>query len=262
MAKPKLYSGEPHPNNYLNIKRECDACSLGKGLAVGSGGPDDITEIKLIVISDHPGHYETQAGYPFLDNQVARQPKLNRKTGYRSILKFRNAGSIIRQYLYEMFSLDTYRQVWMTNALKCDPGPTTPHEKHLKVCAQTWLIREISILDRAVPTCPILILGRHAFKSIKLVAKTDLPKNLDSGRRSNHYRLGNHPLVFTYNPAVFARSVPRYEDVCTTTGDGRVIIRSVKEYEDMPYTPVWHFKKDLEYLREFLNGENSTLSKD
>jgi hypothetical protein len=267
---PTTYQNGSDKHELIKFSRGCKACELHKHCLVeaddssykdrkyryvgpvGGSGPDDLTQIKLIIISEYNGAYELSCNYPFYSNEEEIKPKLNRKTGYRSLLGYRNAGNLIRYMLETMYGLDTYTQVWCTTAIKCSPGPVKAQEKHVKVCSETWLKNEISILDEYAPTVPILVLGNLAFKGLQAL-KTELPKSLQEARHTNSWLLNQHPLVFSFNPTAVAKNEFRIETELSLDSNGSIITRSVAPIErQFPGTPYWFFEKDLLYLQDFL----------
>lgn len=64
----------------IPFNTHCQNCEIGRfkcngnnHYAVGGAGPQDLSQVKLIIISDHPGAYEEKYGYPFVHNEVLRQ---------------------------------------------------------------------------------------------------------------------------------------------------------------------------------------------
>jgi uracil-DNA glycosylase len=158
--------------------------------------------------------------------------------------------------LHDLFGLDTYFEVYFTNAIKCDPGKDKPLEtKHLKPCTRQWLREEFALLDEVVPTVPVLIAGTQAFRSLKFICpEIGLTlESLQAHRRTNHLRLWQHPLVFTANPAAIARSVARIEESVTNSRDGRrQNVESVVPLPVLPGSPLWMFGRDLMWLKDVL----------
>lgn len=249
MSTSYKQGAETHP--VIPFQRDCKVCELSSGKAVNGCGPDDLTKVRLIVISDHTGHYEEEENYTFVSNDDRRIP-LKRKNGRMRPEGFRNAGSTLRHELRKL-GLDSYEEVWLTNAIKCNPAQVKPQEKHAKLCTRTWLKQELALLDEYCPKVPILIAGSIAYKSLQELApelKTSLPKLRDC-RRTNHYKFRNHPLVFTYNPA--AVKPFRIETQYQTNRDFTLDVTQVMDIEPpIIGSPIWHFRKDLEFLIPFL----------
>jgi hypothetical protein len=248
---------EKHPiiQPLIKFDRTCKSCTLSCSEATFGAGPDDLSQVRLIVISDFSGAYEQENNMPFWPNDEKRKPKRIKKTGRYSVEGFRNAGSMLRYTLNRMFGLDTYSDCWMTNVIKCNPKDTKPTEKHAKICTDKWLKNELAILDRYVPDVPVLIAGGIAFKGLKYAFPelgNALPKGLSDYRRTNHTRLGEHPLVFTTNPAPVARSEFRVETTIGLDEDQIYRIDEVHTIEPIVGSPPWHFERDLEFLRPFL----------
>lgn len=237
-----------YPTPPIPFNRQCAACSLGYKnpevpSAVGGAGPTDLSQVKLIIVSDYPSNLEVKHNYPFFDNDALRRQ--------RQPMQWRNAGSILRALLFTLFGLDTYTDCWITNAIKCDPKQHQPENTHLKICSQTWLLQEMTRLNEAVCDAPILILGRHAFNAMKLILDAPFPSSLNEGLRRPIFWL-NHPIVFAQNPAQVSRSPYHLETRVVSTPKSE-LVKSVLEVEwIIPGSPLWHYANDLEVLRPFL----------
>ncbi len=263
--RPGTYLGNSHP--LIAFNRDCVACSAGakreyyngqkeekepKEKAVSGAGPDDLSQVKLIVISDFAGPYEATSGYPFVSNRDGQSDRL--KNG---LLRSNNAGAFLRMALEMMFNLDTYHDVWCTNAMKCNPGKNKPlFSTQVKPCSQLWLQNELLVLDQFVPTVPILVAGGTAFEAVKCIypeeGKLLNELKLNGCRRRTNLTLGQHPAVFTLNPSRAARCEPKIE-----TGyklkKGRVHVTSNDWlYPPLPGSPLYSYLKDLRCLRPFL----------
>lgn len=254
---PLSYRGENFPRSPNPFNRECDACSLSCKEAVGGVGPDNFNDIKLIVISDYVGAYELKCGYPMYENDKERAPKTDRFGVPRSLPGWKNAGALLRSSLNELYGLDTYNDCYITNALKCDPKSVKPTAKHIKVCVIQWLLDELAMLDEQCPSVPILVAGTQAFNALKMIDSTlnkELTGGLQKYRRTNHYRLKQHPLVFTFNPAAVARNEGRIETDIQRQHNFRVKVTEVQQLPVFVGSPLWHFKRDLMMLDQFLHS--------
>jgi uracil-DNA glycosylase len=281
---PITYELGSNTHPIIKFSRQCKACELFKSClvedktreegetgyrsfkdrkyklvgGVGGAGPDDLTEVKLIVISDYPGAYELESSYPFYSNDEEIKPKLNRRTGFKSLEGYRNAGNLIRYYLNTMYGLNTYTDVWFTNAIKCSPGAMKAQDKHLRVCITSWLKNELAVLSQHIPTSvPILILGNMAFKALGFMKADNIPKTLQEGRRSTGYTFGGHPLIFSVNPTAVARNEMRIESITARDSQGSTIVRKVvPTIRQGIGTPYWFFEKDLLLLQPYLGEAN------
>lgn len=235
---------------------------MGNGKAVAGSGPEDLTQVKLIVVSDHAGHYEEDVGVPFVSNDSKRMPR-RLKTGAMSLEKSRNAGSILRLYL-KTLGLDPDKDTWLTNVAKCNPGKNKPKEADAKKCVRAWFEDELAILDEHVPSAPILLAGNLAFKAITAVYKdcSFAKETLKSCRRTEGHYLMGHPVFFTYNPAAVARSEWGVENTVMMQANGRVEATSKAILPSLPLSPLWIFEKDLEFVDRYLNPEKFELSED
>jgi hypothetical protein len=266
---PGTYRGQPHP--IIKHDLECTKCKLGvirehlnsKQLeieedkrqpvkrSVPGAGPDDLTKVRLILISDYPGHYEEQFGYPQYDI-------LNSKEPYnKGLLQARNSGCFIRLCLNRMYGLDTYNEVWITNVVKCNPNQCKVVENtHVKPCAGLWLSSELSLLDEYCPTAPLLIAGQQAFRAIKMLYKAEAPLlnelGLNGCRRRNDIRLGKRPAVFAPNPVRAARSEFRIETQIGFSKGGLGPTGNRWLYPAPIGSPVHSLIEDLKFLRDFI----------
>ena len=248
---PEAYRGGlPEP---LTFNPQCRACTL-HGLdrdppepAVGPTAPP-LEQVRLVVISDYPGAHETWHGYCMVDNQ--RIPS-------RRLVNPRNAGSALRHHLQTLFGLDTYQEVYYTNALKCERrGEAEITTNQRKTCIALWLSQELAALDKHCPEVPVLVAGKQAFIALQHLDPAGwkgVPGGLHAYRRRGDLRLGTHPLVVTVNPAQVGRSVPRIE---TETRRNRrtkeLQVRSVRTFPIVVGSAEWHFQRDLEYLRPYV----------
>lgn len=234
----------------LNFNSKCKACTLSTGKAVcGSIGFQDLTNMKLVVISDYPGHYEETFNYCMYSNEDKRQSKRGSNKGWP------NAGNYIRTLLATKFNLDTYREVYFTNAVKCNPRKVKPDiNKQIKKCINEWLLKELVLIDDVNPQVPIMLLGDTVFKAFSKAMKNGpflklggSPKMKDARRKVWFYK--EHPIVVTVNPAAVASAGYKLErsDVSSST--------SMVYTYDLPTlvgNPQWHYEKDLEILRQYI----------
>lgn len=232
---------QQHP--LIKFGTDCKDCNLHSNKSIRGCGPIDLKLIKLIVVSDHPGFYEKQRGYPFVDNQAG---KIEDKQ------QWLNAGALLRLSLSKLFDLDTYTDCWMTNAIKCEPGDKNIMPDNIKICSN-HLLDELYVLSTYVPNAPILIAGNKALAAFKLIASDTLNKNADlnSLRRTNNLRYKNHPLVFTFNPAAVSKCQFRIE---TNSYEymGDTFISDYKNYPILVGSPYWMFLQDLLMLKKLI----------
>ena len=241
---------QPHPD--FPINPWCQACELHRCdqdppvAALASNLPDELEKVRLVVISDYPGPYEAELGHLFVDNRLI--------AGLEEAP--RNAGSMIRYLLSDMFALDPYQEVFWTNALRCQrkSGEITPNQ--LRTCVRLWTKADFERIDQVLPEVPVLVAGKYAFHSLSLLDPDRWKEtgDLHAYRRGVH-RLRNHPLVVTINPAAVGRAVPRLE-----TGWRKEGKRQVPVLWEMPLmvgSAEWHARRDLEYLRPYLYATRS-----
>jgi hypothetical protein len=216
--------------------------------SVGGAGPDDLTKVRLIVISDYPGIYESQYRYPMVDITETRNERKN-----NGLLYPWNAGAFLRKYLSHEFKLNTYDDCWFTNAVRCDPGKLSVIETtHMKPCIQHWLKNELLILDEHCPRSPILIAGTYAFRALNRIYS--LPGDLQSLRRRSDLLLPNgRPYVCTINPATPARAMPKIESHSRLV-KGRSIVQRNVWLPPIIGSPVWHYIEDLKCLKPLIQS--------
>jgi len=286
---PSTYKKQEHP--YIPFNRQCELCGLGERIqrhnkeqeeeqeeeqekkqekysykngrkgnkekpkfySVSGVGPDNLENIKLIVLSDFPGYYESSEDNLFNMVDIHQNQNYHKK----SLVVKRNAGSFLRMSLNLMFGLDTYTDCWITNAIKCNPLEETVKESsHLKICNRKWLANEFSILEEYCPTVPILVAGTLAFKSLSNIfphSKQLLDSyGFNSSRRRSNLIINSHGIVVTHNPARIARSEPRIE-TSTSYSKGKLTVTSNDWlYPPLPGSPVDLFIKDLQFLSYWL----------
>lgn len=252
--KPKTYIGEEHP--IINFDKNCTACNLCKGTegrAVGGAGPDNLENVKLIVFSDHPGHYEVEHGYPFYDNDTER-------ANAKRLPKFYSAGAYIRKVLYRNLGIDSWSEVWSTNVTKCNnqngKDTVTIKDSYIKECVRKWLNNEIATLHEYNTQTPILALGRHTLTAVKYLDSSlgkELGNSLKKQTRQVYYLWGSHPLVFSVNPAAVADAEFRQE-----TERGYYMkndikkINSIQKFPPLFGSPQWIFDRDIETIKPFI----------
>ena len=250
----------------INQDYNCQLCALGKARAhantqlkagqplkqcIPGAGPRDLKTLKLIVISDYPGHYEELYGWPQVDiNSI----KGERKNG---VLLPRNSGAFLRMVISGLLGLDSYKDVWMTNAVKCNPAKTKVIESaHLKPCVRQWLGPELLILDQECPKVPLLVAGLQAFRAVKMLYRQHTTQletlGFNGCRRRNDLTLNGRPVVFAPNPARPARSEPRIESTVLFNGGKWVVGENEWLYPPPLGSPVRSFIEDLKFLAPLL----------
>ncbi|MGG6281765.1 uracil-DNA glycosylase family protein [Leptolyngbya sp. AN03gr2] len=245
--------GELHP--VLPFSRTCKECPLSTGCSVGGTGPDDLSKVKLIVISDHPGYYETLKGYSQVPVYLVKEDGKRKSR----LPERRNSGQFLRDLISDCFGLCHWSEVYYTNALKCDPlhkgrKINVSEKQHLGICAGNWLRWELETLNQYAPTAPILVGGSIALKALQMLYPGLPNGKLNDLRRREDLHAGEHPVVVTFNPAAPARSEARLE-----TEVGMKYKKPVLEVKNLqwwfpvlPGSPVWVFLKDIEPLAKLL----------
>lgn len=261
MERPASYNKQPHP--LIPFDKACTKCVAGKNrerynkdykkkdVAVGGAGPDDLTQVKLIVISDHPGHYESSkdTAYPMVDRREF-QPEYK-----KGLLTPYNAGAMIRMSLELMYNLDTYEEVYFTNVFKCNPYKNKPlFNQQVKPCINYWLNPEMQVLSNSLPAVPILVAGNLAFKGLQFYFKNSYISSLtlSSCRRKKGLLLDQHPAVFTINPAGVARSWPKIETQARIGKGSKTYIQHNEKLPILEGSPIKRFIDDLKLLSPYL----------
>lgn len=247
------YRKLPHP--LIPFDRNCHDCTLGAGntptktKCVGGAGPNDLTLVRLIVISDYPGFYEVSSAHqhPFVNNQIRNKNDTDDKRN-----EWLNAGALLRSCLVNMFKLNTYNDCYMTNVIKCDPNKNIVTANHLKVCSK-YIKEELNQLDLYCPKAPILIAGTKAFKSLKQLMPDLMSTNygLQDCRRRDGLFYNDHPLVFTMNPAACSKATMRIETEVYTY-DELVYVPTYTNYPILEGNPINVFCRDIELLNKYL----------
>lgn len=221
----------------IQFDRKCSRCSLSMGNAVGWFPKTITSDIKLITISDYPGYYEVESGIPLTSNQNRR---------WKSNTDWLNAGALFRKIMEERYCLDVNKEVYITNAIKCDPRGRTIGQVEKRTCFYTWLSQEMKILDEYLPEVPLLIAGQVALEAVAFLYKVE--GSLNQLRGKVHKLPTGRPAVYTFNPVIAARGMVRLATGFTEANQ----VSSVRTW--MPPvlgSPLWFLLKDLEVLDEF-----------
>lgn len=242
---PTSYGLEEHP--LFKFDRNCNDCSLTCKKAVSGAGPNDLTLVKLIVISDYPSFLERVKNQPMVNNQIRNKNDSDDKRN-----EWLNAGALLRSCLVNMFKLNTYNDCYITNVIKCDPNKNIVTANHLKVCSK-YIKEELNQLDLYCPKAPILIAGTKAFKSLKQLMPDLMSTNygLQDCRRRDGLFYNDHPLVFTMNPAACSKATMRIETEVYTY-DELVYVPTYTNYPILEGNPINVFCRDIELLNKYL----------
>lgn len=241
------YATGQHPQ--FPFERNCTGCELTTGCSVGWSAPDDLSKVKLIVISDHPGFYEHEFGFSQVPVSLAKQDKRRTKLPPR-----RNSGQLIRDLIEDVLGLCSWSEVYYTNALKCDPmfkgrKINVSETKHFSKCLP-WLRREFEWFEEYCPTAPILCAGSNALRALQILFPSFSNGKVNDLRRKTGLSINEHSVIVTFNPAAPAKCDPRLETkIDIKRGTGIVEVTEVKWWwPPPPGTPLWVFIKDIEML--------------
>jgi Uracil DNA glycosylase superfamily len=241
-----MYDTSPIP-----IDPNCALCPLSNKSAVSGNGPANLSDIKLIVISDYPGAYETEFKFPQVPNDWAMAQRKQTPQFVKP-----NSGRFIRDVLAIEFGL-TKDNIWFTNAVKCDPNHLgknlTVTTGHVRKCVQHWLHSEFATINSYAPTAPILVAGSKALEAVRTVYPNINGSNIAELLRQVFY-LDRHPAVCSYNPATYARSLAYIEtDLRIDRRTHSKVITQRTLLNDFIYSPVHVFIADIAPLRQFFN---------
>jgi len=238
---PASYRQQPHPT--IPFDRHCRACPYGKENAVGGAGPDDLTAVRLLVISDYPGHYEVQEGYPFVPKPPVYENDRRRKLR----MSWANAGAALR-YALGQLGLNGYDDCWLTNVLKCSPAAESGkvRETELDTCTRLWLHQEVWQLHLVNPRLPIWLAGNQALAGFRRAFKPFPKGGVNDFRRRVVYWL-EHPVVVTWNPATYCRSEFRTPISHSQPNQVRPVFTDL-----IPLTPWEVYHRDWELLKPFI----------
>lgn len=240
----------------------CKECSLGVGSCIGPAGPDNWKDIKLIVVSEHAGHYEEEFMFPQVPNSFVFSQKDYKKKADK-LPTTMNGGELIRRAVECLFNISHQDQVYYTNAIKANPRKNTniSKTKHVNRCANWWLSGEFYLLDKYCPTAPVIVCGNKALQAIDFLYP-EVKQSVDSWdlkhtRRRKDLRIGlnNRPIAVTFNPAMPAKGQSRIESSLRTNRiTGAIEVRTVKEWQPILIgSPLWHFAKDIQWLKSFID---------
>lgn len=238
----------------LKFNTNCKKCIRGEGNAIpGCISNADLTNVRLVVISDYPSYYEDLHKQPFYDNEVERIKKRQEKKKLE--VGWPNAGNYIRRKL-EAMGLDTYKEVYFTNAIKCknnsDKTIVPKEASELKPCVIEWLLPELNIISNVKPDVPILLAGKYAFIAFKKFIPGSPFKSSNiklKQARGKEYRYKYHPLFVTVNPATACTSIPKIESLEV---EQKSDLKSVKELSPLIGSPDFHYTNDLALLKKCL----------
>lgn len=232
-----------------NFNSACKNCSLSNNQAIGGHSFGRLEEVELIIVAAYPAMEETKKGYTLASNERKEnfdRPNAGRYIEYSSLFHFD------KDTLFPEELKPFYNRIAFTNMIKCSPFSRTGEkldvkDTHVKSCKTTWLEKEINVISKFNPTCPILLCGSEAVKLLHLKQK------VYSSRRQIFSYNTTHPVVITFNPVEVVRYTP-YEVVNSTVNTkNKLHINSVK-----PQKPVivgsttWHWKQDMELIKSLV----------
>lgn len=241
-ANPRVY----RLDKYFNTK--CSKCNLSNKMSIGGHTFGNISDIELLIVAAYPARHEIRQGYSLAPNPL------------KSNLTKPNAGRYLESCITALFDLDPafpsslkpfYKHIAFTNIIKCSPFTKSGDkidvkDLNIKVC-KTWLEREIEIIHKYNPTCPILLCGTEASKLIH-------PKmTIYSNRRKQYFYKETHPVILSFNPVEAVRMTAYEISISDRNKKGRLIVHDVK-----PEKPVilgslsWHWRKDLHSIKDLV----------
>lgn len=238
---PGTYRGQGHA--HIDFDRNCKRCSFRgeEHVPVGGAGPDDLSKVKLIVVSDYPGHYEVKQGFPF----VPQAPGYTKKN--RGVIRWPNAGASLRHIIYSHLGLNSYTDCWLTNVLKCNPAQHSGKVQAVqaKVCLSTWFYGELEALFASTPA-PVWVAGNLAFSCFRYAYKDfwQVQRHSLNDLRGQVVEWRGRPIVFTYNPAAYCRSEFRQ----AIEHKGKIVEARPLYAGVLPGSPWYFFLEDIKPL--------------
>ena len=215
----------------------------------------------MIIVAAYPASEEMATGFSLAPNSVSIRGPVDKP----------NAGRFVQYSIISAFDNDPnfpaelkpfYKRIGFTNMIKCSPF-TQRHEKlkvtdkHIRACKNTWLEREIAVVSKYNPTCPIMLCGGEAAKLLGPNMK------VYSNRRQQFIYNGTHPCIITFNPV----EAVRYTAYAITESDidhkGRTIIQEAKpERPAVIGSTTWHWKQDIDLMKKLVLANYSNRFKD
>lgn len=237
---------------YADFNYTCNACRLAHSdqeelpPIPGTFDVSKKKKLKLVVISDYPGQYETKCRYSMYDNT----PEQDEDESKGKLPRRPNAGSMMRRLIEEVYGLDSYGEVYITNAIKCLPGLKTAKKEHVVLCKRTWFNKELEFLEKINPKVPFLMCGKMAFELLKLmIPHLAKEKRTMTNSRKKIFYYKEHPVVTTVNPAAVAKSemfIERFDPMKS---------KKLVDYfplPELPVSPLKIYKDDMALLKPFI----------
>lgn len=218
-----------------------------------AGAPLDLSKVKLIIISDYPGPYEQQWGWPQVPAPYVRQQEDKAKQKRRRVrFPWKNSGEFLRLVLKEELNLDPWEEVFYTNGVRCSIFRGTEkinvNLTHIKAC-NNWMRGEIAALDDESPDAPILICGGKALMAFNAFYNLKF-KSIQEMLHVKDIRVNGRPIAFTYNPAAVSKGEARLASNMVTA-KGVFQPSSIRGWKVLG-TPQWHFVNSIRWLKEYL----------
>ena len=251
-ATGPVYRNEPHP--LITFDRGCEACALSCGKAVPGAGPADLSKVRLIFLSDYPGPYEQQYGWPQVPAPYVRAEEDKAKQKKRRVkFPWKNSGEFLRTILKEELKLDPWEQVFYMNGVQCSPfrgkDKININLTHVKPCVNQWVRTMIEALDDNCPQAPIIIAGKTALMAFNILYSTKF-KSIQSMLHVKDVIVDNRRVAFTNNPAAVAKGEARLVSSMMTT-NGVFQPSKIRDWKVIA-TPHWHFVNSIKWLKEFV----------
>jgi hypothetical protein len=252
-ATGPVYRNEPHP--LIPFDRSCEACTLSCGKAVPGAGPADLSKVKLIVLSDYPGPYEQQYGWPQVPAPYVRYEEDKAKQKRRRVkFPWKNSGEFLRLILKEELGLDPWEEVFYTNGVQCSPfrgkEKININLTHIRPCVNRHVRKMIEALDDNCPYAPIVVAGgKAALPAFNLLYDTKF-KSIQSMLHVKDVIVEERRVAFTNNPAAVAKGEARLISSMVTS-NGVFQPSKVRPWKLLG-TPQWHFVNSIKWLEDYL----------
>jgi len=252
MLKGHLPSSPPSKRVYRllpDFDSNCNNCALSCGSAIGGHTFGGLSNVNLIIIAPFPSREELKKGFSFAPNlktESIDKPNAGRFFQYSTIFHF--DWDVHFPQTLKPF----YDKIAFTNILKCSPfdsrGDKVDIKDHyIRSCKIKWLEKEINVISKYNPTCPILLCGTEAAKLLHPNQK------LYSSRRTVFTYNSTHPTLITFNPLDISRYTAMDISSSSLNLKGKLSVQSTKPIKPVIVgSPTWHWNQDMILIKKLV----------